>query len=325
MNRAQRRSPCSTARRPPAPPRARSVSVQLVPFGRLPLIRLSSARAFSAHSRAPSSSKIASACCSASRAAASAACLRTTPTEQRAPARTDTEVRPARQATRSKASKAAARSPSAAASWPRQRARRQRPSAPGPLREFCSYGSREARARSSSRGRRASRSRRPGWSGRDRWPQLIEAAPAARRDICRLPEFPSASSRRPSTPRHEQAEHLVPSPRLRQALLGRGPRLVHETEIRLDQGLHAALQPPLFANRICSPRPHASLASSSASCQFPANHSRMLRYHRTWVRVCSSPRATVSLLQNREHRSRLLEPALADAKPRQPKAADWSE
>ena len=99
----------------------RSVSVSSSDAGARPLIRLSSARAFSAHSRAPSSSKIASACSSASRAARfCCACRRTdTETEQR-PAALQRKP-PASASERSNAACAADNSPSAARRRPRQR------------------------------------------------------------------------------------------------------------------------------------------------------------------------------------------------------------
>ena len=72
----------------------------------------------------------------------------------------------------------------------------------------------------------------------------------------------------------------------------------HQGGEQRDRARNAAqgpFQPPSALRTAAAlPSPQASLDSSSASFQFPPNHSRMLRYHRTWVRVCSSPRATVS-------------------------------
>ena len=101
-----------------------SVSVSQFGADRRPLIRWLSARALSAHSRAPVCSKITSARSSASRAArCCCACRRTTPRVSRVRARSSGSCRPSRLCRdRSRAAKAAAKSPSAAASRPRLRA-----------------------------------------------------------------------------------------------------------------------------------------------------------------------------------------------------------
>ena len=144
------RAPSAASRRPAA--RSRSAPG----WGRRPLIRRSSARVFSAHRRAPSCSKIASACSSASRAARlCAACLCTWPSASR--------LRPCSNSVGqllvlgracSNASSAPSRSPSAAASRPRQRSNRQ-----------SSAGSSGAPAPRTARGRRVPARARPGRSG----------------------------------------------------------------------------------------------------------------------------------------------------------------
>ena len=115
----------------------------------------------------------------------------------------------------------------------------------------------------------------------------------------------------------QQAEHLVLRPlHLRQALLGRGPRLVHETEIRLDQGLYAALPTAV----VCEPHLLAKAASLAGELErklpVPAKPLENAPVPQdVGARLLVPPRHRL-VLQNREHRSRLLEPALADAKPR---------
>ena len=91
-------------------------------------------------------------------------------------------------------------------------------------------------------GRRASRSRRPRSVAWDRSAPSSMSRAGSSGDICRLPERSRAPTRGDRARRGTAGRTpRSRTPASRQALVGRGPRLAHETEIRLDQRLHAAL------------------------------------------------------------------------------------
>ena len=263
-----------------------SVSVSSSEGGRRPLIRLSSARAFSAQSRAPSSSKTASASLERLAGGFLLLCLpaHDAEAEQRAAAlEREADSPPARR-------------------WRARRHRERRSqvtlgsseqSAAARCGGDCPAGSASGRAyelvlleiaREPGRARRArpaSRSHPPTGRSSGRSTRPRAAVRAGRAGSRRPPRrLPSASSKRPSTPRMMIDEDLVRrSPARSQGPSSAWTRApLDETEIGLDQRLHASHPGPRWAGTASARRaPGLRRRGRARERQSPASHSTSLR------------------------------------------------